>query len=295
MRISTSQLYQRPTLMMQDLTRQADTLQMQVATGKRFTAPSGDSTAWVRLEGLKRADAGEKADAANITLASQLLAESDSALDSIETQLQRAKELATQAATGTYSDADRAAIAENLDAILDDLYALANSKDVRGQPLFGGATGDVAYTRAPDGTIAFAGTGEPAAIPIGESTEIRATDRGDRVFGDLFGEIPTLSAALKAGGAAGQAAANTAMTQLDAAMDRVGSARASVGARGARLDLEAGRLEYLASAREETRIGIEEVDPATTIAELQKTLTILQATQASFTKLTGLSLFDYLR
>lgn len=295
MRISTHQLYERPTLMMQSLTRQADELQMQVSTGKRFTTPSGDSVAWVRLEGLKRSNTDETADAANVTLASELLAESDSALASMDTQLQRAKELATQAATGTYSDADRAAIAENLDAILDDLYALANTKDVRGQPLFGGATGDTAYTRAADGTISFAGTGEPAAIPIGEATEIRATDRGDRIFGEMFDQIATLSAALKTGGAAAQTAANTAMTQLDSAIDRIGSARASVGARGARLELESNRLEDLASAREETRIGLEEVDPATTIAELQKTLTVLQATQASFTKLTGLSLFDYLR
>ena len=32
-----------------------------------------------------------------------------------------------------------------------------------------------------------------------------------------------------------------------------------------------------------------------TITELQKTLTVLQATQASFSKLTQLSLFNYLR
>jgi flagellar hook-associated protein 3 FlgL len=31
------------------------------------------------------------------------------------------------------------------------------------------------------------------------------------------------------------------------------------------------------------------------VVELQKTMTILSATQASFTKLSALSLFDYLR
>ena len=36
-------------------------------------------------------------------------------------------------------------------------------------------------------------------------------------------------------------------------------------------------------------------DIATNIAQLQQTMTVLQATQASFTKLTSVSLFDYLK
>jgi len=51
----------------------------------------------------------------------------------------------------------------------------------------------------------------------------------------------------------------------------------------------------MAVSREETRTAIEDTDIPTAVAELQKTLTVLQATQASFSKLTGMSLFDYLR
>jgi flagellar hook-associated protein 3 FlgL len=42
-------------------------------------------------------------------------------------------------------------------------------------------------------------------------------------------------------------------------------------------------------------MALEDTDVTTAVTQLQKTLTILQATQASFTKLTSLSLFDYLR
>ena len=50
-----------------------------------------------------------------------------------------------------------------------------------------------------------------------------------------------------------------------------------------------------ADDREAKRSGLEDTDITTTVVELQKTMTILSATQASFTKLSALSLFDYLR
>ena len=302
-RIATSQLFDRPTTQMGILSKQADTLQTQISTGKQFTKASENPVGWVQVQGLNRADADGTADASNVKMAQALLDQSDTVLGSIETQLQQAKELATNAATGTLSDTDRNAIAQQLDSILSDVLALANTKDVRGQPLFGGATGDVAYTQAADGTISYAGNGEPAAIPIGDGTSIHASDSGDKVFGnvatasgttDIFAMLSQLSAALKTGGSGAQDAANQAIDQLGAGLDQIGAARASVGARGSRLELEANRLTSAATARDETRTKVEATDTTTAIADLQKTLTILQATQASFTKLTSLSLFDYI-
>ena len=75
----------------------------------------------------------------------------------------------------------------------------------------------------------------------------------------------------------------------------VGGTHASLGARAARVDLVAGQLTTAAADREDTRSGIEDVDVTKTITELQKTMTILQATQSSFSRLSSLSLFDYLK
>ena len=54
-------------------------------------------------------------------------------------------------------------------------------------------------------------------------------------------------------------------------------------------------MTALATDREITRSSIEDTDVTQAITELQKTMTILSAAQASFTKLSNLSLFDYLR
>ena len=73
------------------------------------------------------------------------------------------------------------------------------------------------------------------------------------------------------------------------------SVQASLGARANRVEVDQAALKQAGIDREATRSGLEDTDVTATITELQKTMTILQATQASFTKLQGLSLFDYLK
>jgi len=298
MRVATSQLYNRPASLMTRLTADADRIQTQIATGTKLLAPSDDAGAYLRLQGIRQQNANDGAYAANIGMAQGLLAQTDTTLESVEAQITRALELATQAANGTMSDTNRAAIGKELESIRDTLFALANTKDVRGQPLFGGATGDTAYVKNADGSISFAGTGEPSGIPVADGGSIQPTISGQRVFttadSDVFATLGNLADALKSGTDV-KAAAGTALDGINSSLDTVSLARASVGARGARLDLKSDQLTQVAETREATRSGIEDTDIPTAVANLQKTLTVLQATQATFTKLTSMSLFNYLK
>jgi len=297
-RVSTSQMFDRPLSLMSQLSAQADKAQTQIATTKKISGAADSPTAWLRLEGLKRAGADDGAYSANIKLAQGVLAQSDSTLESVESQMQRAKELALEASNGGLTDENRQAIAEELDSIRDSLFGLANTKDVRGQPLFGSATGDTAYVKNIDGTVGFVGTGDPARIPVGDGDAVQPSVSGAQAFaagtGDMFSVLADLSAALKAGGDISQAASD-GLAGIDATLDSVAAARASVGARAARLDLSADHLVDAGEARESERSGLEDTDIPTAITQLQKTLTVLQATQASFTKLSSMSLFDYLK
>lgn len=291
MRIATSQMFDRPTSRMAALTEQADRIQAQIATGKRVVVASDDSGAYARLETLRRADANGEADAANVKLAQGLVAQTDTALESVETQLQRAQEIAVAASNGTLSAVNRAAYGTELGAIVDELLALANTRDVRGQPVFGGADAATPFVRGSNGTISYTGSGQPTAIPVGDGTSVATGVPGDTAFGDMFATLAAIAASLEAGDA--PSAGDTA--GLETAVDQVSAARASIGARAIRLDLEATRLSDAKLDREDARNDIEATDISAAITELQKTLTILQATQSSFTKLSGLSLFDYLR
>ncbi|WP_231621690.1 flagellar hook-associated protein FlgL [Sphingomonas sp. 37zxx] len=288
-RVSTNQFYARSTTQMGALSAAAVTLEGQIASGKRLTAPSDDAPAYRYLAGLKQAGADDVGAKANIALAQSVLSQTDTTLGAIEEQLQRASELAIQAGSETLSPENRKAIGASVQAILDDVLALANTRDIRGQAIFGGG-GDEAFIRDATGAIVYAGGTGGAAIPIGNGSDVQVSEAGDRALGDALAALTAMTTALGEGEVpegAGEAIAG--------ALDAVSATRASVGARGFRLDIEMGRLADVKLDRETTRSGIEDIDVSAAIIELQKTMTVLQAAQGSFTKLSGLSLFDYLR
>ena len=295
--ISTTQFFDRAKGRMGALSSQADALQTAISTGKKLVAPSSDSAAYQRLRVMAKDAANDGAYAGNLKLAASGLKQADTTLTAITTQLQRASVLAIQARNGTQNDQTRGAIAAEIDTIIDGIAALANAKDARGQYVFGGVDGGAGATAADGGGYALATT-TGAPIPIGDGQAVQTGEAAARVFKvgdrDVFQGLANLSAALKEPGS-DDAAIGTAIGDLSAAGTQVSTVQASLGARAARVELEQTRLADVGTDREEARSAIEDTDIAQTVIDLQKTMTVLQATQASFTKLQGLSLFDYLR
>lgn len=296
MQISTTQLYDRSANLMAKLSAKANGLQTQIATNSRIAAPSDDVAAWTQLTGLKQAASDDTAYGTNLKLAGSLLQQTDTAMSSIETQLQQGIELAVQANGGALSADNKATLATQFANIRDTLAGIAGQSDLRGGPLFG-ATVDAAA--APSAT--FANIQDPSAIPIGDGQTVQATESAARVFqvrlpsgrtSDAFAILQRLSDALTSG--SDPDAIKSASDDLNAALDQVTAVHGAVGARASRVDLEQARLTSVATDRAATRSSLEEPDITATITELQKTMTVLQATQASFTRLSALSLFDYL-
>ncbi|OWK30703.1 flagellin [Sphingomonas mucosissima] len=293
--ISTGLFYSRSTASMQKLQAQFDRLNEQVSTGKKLLAPSDDSVGYQRLQVIGRANADGVQDAANVKLAQATLQQAGSSLSQMNERLQRASELVLQGKNGTNSDTAKAAIATELQGILESVVALANGKDARGMPLFGGKDADAAVTKGSGSALRFA-EGKAAAMPIGDGQSVEATVNARDFLAtkdgaDLGSAIAAIVAALRAGETLPSDAADTLATVAD----QVTATQASLGAREARVDLHAAQLKTAANDREVMRAAIEDADPTETIVQLQKTMTILQATQASFSKLSSLSLFSYLR
>lgn len=292
--LSTGLFYDRSKGAMQSLTSRAETLSTQISTGKQLLSPSDGSVAYQRLQGIARATIDAKTDTTNVKLAQSVLQQADTTLKQINEQLQRASELTIQAKSGTQSAEGRAAIATELDGIVESLAALANTKDARGQPLFGGASGDVAVTKNANGSFSFA-SGEASAIPIGDGQSVQPGTNAANFLGAGGTDIGSALAAISAALRADEAVPGSASDALDAVSESVTATQTSIGARAARVDLVYAQIQTAAEDREVTRSGIEDVNVADAITELQKTMTILQATQASFSKLSNLSLFEYLR
>jgi flagellar hook-associated protein 3 FlgL len=291
--LSTSLFYNRATGTMQKLSAQADKLYEQTSTGKKLLAPSDDSVGYQRLQVINRANADGKQDATNVKIAQSVLQQAGTSLTQMTEQLQRASELVVQAKTGTNSAGAKEAIATELAGILESIVSLANTKDARGMPLFGGKDGDAAVTNNA-GALRFA-DGKAPAIPIGDGQSVEATVNAKDFLATEKGDIGSALTAIVAALRAGEAIPDGASDTLTAVSDQVTATQASLGAREARVDLQAAQIKSAADDREIARSGIEDADVTETVIELQKTMTILQATQASFSKLSSLSLFDYLR
>jgi flagellar hook-associated protein 3 FlgL len=86
-----------------------------------------------------------------------------------------------------------------------------------------------------------------------------------------------------------------AISDLDSAEVSLGSARAKTGSRINSAETALLTNTDFEIANKETRSKIQDVDYAEAMTELTKQDTALQAAQATFTRITRLSLFDYLR
>ncbi|HET9510106.1 MAG TPA: flagellar hook-associated protein FlgL [Sphingomonas sp.] len=300
MRVATSLQYDRLRDRMSALSTKADSLNNQLATTKRISTPSDDAAGYRALTALKRAGANSDAELANVDLATSLLDSSSTALASIETQLGRIQAIAISAGSSTLSADQRKALSAEVDVIFQDLVRVANTTDSRGTPLFSGDSVKTPYVIDDNGNVGFTGSGEAGQVPIGDGRTIAATSSGATIFGsvplkaggtsDMFAIVKAFSDKLKTGAPVGDDSVD-----IQSAMTSVLNAQTSIGARGARLELEKGRLEDLALTRETERSAIEDADIPATITELKKVMTVLDATQASFGKLTSLNLFNYLR
>ncbi|HUD31203.1 MAG TPA: flagellar biosynthesis protein FlgL [Novosphingobium sp.] len=300
---STGAFYERSRLDMKDLRTQAESLQAQLSSGSRLTRSSDNPVAASRLRSLSRLETLSQIDTANASRANADLTLADAAMSDMADAVIRAQELATQAASSTLTGEQRSAIATELDQIGQNLLALSNARDSNGHALFGGEASGDAYKLDAAGKAAYVGTAGSEELPLGEGQNVTRSMTGPQFLSftgkdgsatDVMATVKALSDALKTGGSTA-AATSDALANLQTGLDTLTTGQTVVGTRLAWIELTGERRADLSQLRstEETEIG--GTDIATTVSRLQETLTVLEASQASFSRLSGLSLFDQLR
>jgi flagellar hook-associated protein 3 FlgL len=300
---STSAFFDRATNDIGSLRKQAETLQAQLGSGKKLTRSSDDPVAASRMRMLSRADSLSQIDETNANRALADLTLADSALSTFATYITRAKELAIQAASGTLTPEQRASVGKEIEEIHGNMIALANSRDSNGHALFGGESPGDAYAIDGAGNTTYAGTVSSGQLALGDGQFITRGLTGPEFLNFTAGGAPTdlltavkaLGEALQGGAPDPESAARDGMTMLDTALRTVTTAQTVVGSRLNWIELTGERRTNLSELRADEGEQIGGTDLATTISQLQQTLTVLEASQASFTKLAGLSLFDLIR
>lgn len=299
--LSTSAFYERATRQVGTLRAEAEKLQEQMGTGERLSRSSDDPVAAARLRTLARGERLAQIDQRSSDLASTDLKMTDDALGSLATLVIRAKELATKAATETLSAEQRAAIGGEVESLRQAVLQIANSRNSAGHALFGGQAAGAAYQES-GGAVAYVGTAAKDAVDLGDGQSVVPSLAGPEVFTfeaggvptDLFAVLGDLATALKGGGDP-TGPTGVALDGLAAGLDSITTAQTVVGARLGWIEVMDERRVANSELVADEQKAIGGADLAVTMTRLQEVTTVLEASQASFVRLAGLSLFDMMR
>ncbi|MBX9662856.1 flagellar biosynthesis protein FlgL [Novosphingobium sp.] len=301
---STSAFYERSTQNLSALRGQAEELQNQISSNSKITKSSDDPLAASQLRALARAESIGAIDIDATNRAMVDLNLTDTALGQFATYVSRAQELTTQAASTLLPPAQRASIASELAQIHQGLVGLANTRDSAGHALFGGDSPGDAYQISASGQAQYIGSGSAGQLSLGDGQTVSRSLTGPEFLSfkdpagnqtDLMTVIKSLSDALASGAASTAATAQAALGTLANGLDAITTAQTVVGSRLSWIDLSTERQQTMSEARASQQEDIGAPELGSALARLQQLSTVLEASQASFTKLANLSLFDFLR
>jgi len=183
MRISTLQAFNNGVAGLQRNYANATRTQEQISTGNRILTPADDPVASVRLLQLDQQQNVLSQYNANLTAAKNSLTQEEVTLNSVNTVLQRVRELAVQAGNGGLSAEDRKSIAAELTEREDELLSLMNTRNARGEYLFSGFQGKTQpFVRTGDGSYSYQGDEGQRKLQIASSLNIPISDSGKSIF-----------------------------------------------------------------------------------------------------------------
>ncbi len=300
MRVSTSMMQQVAVNGM--LKRQAElsNTQQQLASGKRILTPSQDPSGTTQALRFEQELSITKQHQRNADRALSRLEMEESVIAGVGNALQRVRELAVQGLNDSNSPDDRIAIAAEVRQRLDEIMALANTKDGTGEYLFSGFKGDTQpFVDSGTGTFSYQGDQGQREIQISPTRRVASSDSGQDVFmnipysgggqQDVFKTVSDLATALASNTPNGDV-----LTDLDSAMSNILGTRAVIGARINTIDAQKEINEHYTVQLKSELSNIQDLDYAEAIGRMNLELTGLQASQASFERIQNLSLFNYM-
>ena len=182
MRMSTVQIFQQGISSI--LARQSELshTEQQLATGRRVLTPSDDPAAAVQILDITEDLALIDQYQSNSSLAQGQLALEDTVLADVDNLLIRASELVLQANNATQSPESRAIIATEVDALVDQLMSLANTRDAGGEYIFAGFQAQSEPFARGSGEFAYNGDDGQRFLQLGSSAQVAVRDSGFDVF-----------------------------------------------------------------------------------------------------------------
>ena len=248
-----------------------------LSTGFRINSAMDDAAGLQIATRLKAQTSGMAVAMRNTQNSISMLQTAEGALDEVTNILTRMKDLATQGADGSSSDADRTAMQSEYDALTDELTNIVGNTSFGGTSLLS-SKADSKLNAAVKFQIG-ASADETMTLDIGGATKalgVMHTKLGAVNSTHTFGADGTVGTGT--GGALATAtAANTSITSLTDAIDAVATVRSSLGAAANRLDHVYNNLSNISTNTANATGRIMDVDFATESAKMTSNQMLMQA------------------
>lgn len=307
MKISTGLYFERSTQQMSNVQSKLTKVQEQLSTGLQVVKPSDapDKASLVtRLEAelTRQSSHQDTLKAVNVRLTAE-----ETALKNTSDVLYRMKELAVQAANDTVGEQDRKSIAIEMGNLREQILSLANSQDSNGNYLFSGSrAGSPAFSKDPTGRIVYQGDQARMQVNVGDNRRmnlnmpgsdaftriVRDDGKGNKTGVDFFQSLDDLVNAVNS---SDHAAIQRGVGEVDALQNGISEGVGQIGADLTVVDLQNNVLDEVVLRLKSTRSDIEDLDYTEAITRMNKDQLALQAAQSGFSKISQLSLFNYIK
>ncbi len=195
----------------------------EVSTGQKVNVASDNPAAAAELLRLEAQSSNNDQYTTNTEAVLGQAQDPDSVLTQVVSLLNQAVTLGTEGATSTSSTADRADIATQIDGILSNVVALANTS-YEGTSLFSGSVSGTAFTADSSSSTGYTYNGNSTInnVEVGSSLTVQANIPGSTLFtasgSSVLGALSGLATALKTGTSA---EIGTATSAVDTALNYV--------------------------------------------------------------------------
>jgi flagellar hook-associated protein 3 FlgL len=307
MKISTTLYFDRATQQMGNIQGNLSKVQEQMSTGLQIVKPSDspDKAALVtRIESelARQTSYQDTLKAVNVRLTAQ-----ETALTNTSDVLSRIKELATQAANDTLSTVDRQSVAIELGSLREQIMSLGNTQDSNGNYLFSGSKAGVApYSKDAQGVVTYQGDQARMQVNVGDSRRmnlnmpgsdafvrlVRDDGKGGKTGVDFFQALDDLVNAVKS---SDHTNIQRGLSEIDGMQQGVSDGLAKVGTDLSVVDMQNSVLDQVVLRLKSTRSDVEDLDYTEAVTRMNKDQLALQAAQSSFSKISQLSLFNYIK
>lgn len=286
MRITENRMTQMILAQNEGLRSRVGEASRKLSTGVAVERPSHDPVRWA--EGMRHKARLEMngSHLGAVERSREKLDLADDALGRIGAALSRAREVATQMATGTQDAQSRAAAALEVQSLFAGAVSAANQQGVDGEFLFAGAEGQAVPF---DAAGVYQGDASARTIQTAEGQTQIVTVPGTLLTAanglDVLSTLSGLEAALLAND---QAAVQTSMVDLATAIGQVGSARAQAGSASSGLESTRDALEAFEVHLSESISAVVATDPIVAATELANLSNQLETSRAVAQRITVL-------